>query len=198
MRRKNKSATAFQDLLLNVILGLFVLLMLSIVSVNPVSKNGDIDLNAEYLITVEWPQKSTDDVDIFVKIPGVKNVCFYGNKDAPFTSLDRDDQGQRMDLIVLPSGETVEVLDNWEHMTFRKLLDGQYIANIYLFSQNQNKTPVEVTVKLEKLNPYRVLYTTKIMLTTNRQEETALRFEAKNGKIINIDSFFQSIVGTNR
>lgn len=178
MKRRFNSNQSFVDLLFNVLLGFFMLLMIAIVLVKPQTKKEDIRLKAEYIITMEWPNKSKDDVDLLVMTP-LKEVVYYGKKDIKSASLDRDDLGERYDIITLNDGSVLKIEENWEHTTIRKSIKGEYIVNILMFAK-RDETPTPVTVKVEKLNPYKLIYSETIVLSSQKEEQTALRFQLNN------------------
>ena len=191
MSTENNTTTAFLDILFCINLVIFVLLLLAVQMVNPKAKKADVELKAEYLITLSWDETAKDDIDIFVK-PPQGNVVFYGAKDGKLISLGRDDLGHNRDTITLPNGEEITVEDNWEHVTIRKAIPGQYSVNLFLYKQRSDS--VEATVKLEQLNPYKVVYTRKITLEEANQEETALNFTIEDGKVTAIDTLFTPVV----
>ena len=145
------------------------------------NKDGDITLKAEVMITIEWGAESKDDVDLWVRSP-LKEIVFYANPNIGAMSLDRDDRGQRNDVIKLEDG-TVEIIkENWEHVIVRKTVPGEYIVNLMMFSK-VDTTPTKVKVKIEKLNPYQVIFQKEVLLSFRNQEETIVRFNiSKNGK----------------
>ena len=146
-RRNFNTTSSFLDILFNILLGFFVLLMLTIVLVNPPTKQGDIPLKTEILISMEWPGKSLDDVDIIVKTPVSKKPIFYGNRDIKTASLDRDDLGLRNDTLRMSDGTVVNIYENWEHVAIRKMVPGEYIVNTLMFTK-EDRTPTPVTIKV--------------------------------------------------
>ena len=166
MKRFN-TTTSFLDILFNILMSFFVLLMLTITLVNPPTKTGDIPLKAEFYITMEWPNKSKDDVDLLVKTPASKVPVFYGNRDIKVASLDRDDLGLRSDIIRMSDGTIYRVYENWEHVAIRKMVPGEYIVNILMFTK-LDKAPTPVVVKVERLNPYQLIFSGTIILKKNK------------------------------
>lgn len=191
-RRPSKSSTAFLDILFNILLGFFTLLVLAIALVNPPTKKADIELKAEVLITLSWPDKNADDVDLFMRDP-TGNVVYFRNRDIQLANLDRDDVGIRSDTITTPSGKVIVLDENWEHITIRRLLDGEYVVNILMF-QKREAQPTTANVKVEQLNPYKLLYVADIELFRFKQEETVLSFEVNRGKIVDHSTDFKSVV----
>lgn len=183
MRRFNAS-TSFLDIIFNILISFFALFMFTLILINEPTKKGDVVLKAEYLVTVEWPNKSKDDVDVFVKTPLSDTPVYYSNRDIKTASLDRDDLGQTNDKIFLSDGKVLVIEENWEHVAIRKMVKGEYIVNVLMFSKiDKGVTPV--TVKIERLNPYHLVYSGTTMLSETKQEETVLRFKMDSkGKII--------------
>ena len=64
MRRKNRIRTEpFTDLLFNTLLGFTFLFFITILFINPISKIGNVNMKAEYIVTVDWKDSLPDDVD---------------------------------------------------------------------------------------------------------------------------------------
>lgn len=193
MKNQSDTSLAFNDTLFCVLMGFFMLLMIAIVMINEESKNADVELKAEFIVTMTWPDGSKDDVDLFVKMPNGDTVNFL-NKSKGFAELNRDDMGERTDTVRLPGGETVIVKDNFETVTIRKSMSGKYIVNAIMWHK-EDKTPTEVNIKVEQLNPYKLISVKDITLTEKGQEETGGRFFIRNGEVRSVDFIFESIVG---
>lgn len=192
--RTYDTSSSFLDILFNILLGFFVLLILTIILVNPPTKQGDVPLKAEIRISMEWPGKSKDDVDLIVKTPASKLPIFYGNRDIKVASLDRDDLGLRSDRIRMSDGTIHTIYENWENVAIRKLVPGEYIVNTLMFTKlDKEWTPV--TIKVEKLNhPYQVIFSGTIILKETKEERTAVRFTIdKNGRLLERSQVFQSL-----
>lgn len=188
MRKRFNTTNSFLDVLFNILLGFFLLFVIAIMLVNPPTNNrGNTDLKAEFLITMEWPGDDDSDIDLLLKTPS-KEVVFYGNPNGDAASLDRDDQGSINDTIILSDGTKQRIEQNWEHIAIRKTTAGKYTANILMFAK-RSKKPTPVTVKIEKLNPYKLIYSTTIQLNTFNQEETILTFKMDNkGNILSLSN----------
>lgn len=183
MRRRFNTTSSFLDMLFNINLCFFVLLCLAMFLIKPPASNkdGDITLKAEVMITIEWGAESKDDVDLWVRSPQ-KEIVFYANPNIGAMSLDRDDRGQRNDVIKLEDGAVEIIKENWEHVIVRKTVPGEYVVNLMMFSK-VDTTPTKVKVKIEKLNPYQVIFQKEVLLSSQNQEETIVRFNiSKNGK----------------
>jgi hypothetical protein len=53
----------FTDILFNALLGFSVMLFIAFALIKPDDKVGNINIKAEYLITVTWPDNLPDDID---------------------------------------------------------------------------------------------------------------------------------------
>lgn len=192
MRRKNDTSLAFNDMLFCVLICFFMMLIITVTMIRPESKNAEIELKAEFIITMTWPDESKDDVDLFVKMPNGEVVNFE-NKSKAFAELDRDDLGRRSDTVTLPSGEIMVIKENFEHVTIRKIMPGKYIVNAVMWIK-EDTAPTKVNVKIEALNPYKLISVKDIILTTNKQEETGGRFIIEKGSVSSIDFIFESVL----
>lgn len=173
----------FTDLLFNALLGFTFLFLIAIMFMNPIAKQGNVMLKAEYMITVTWPDERPDDVDIWVQDPRGE-ILSYLRKDAGSLHLDRDDQGNVTDTVLIDGREVVYPV-NQEIVTLRGLIAGEYTVNLYYY-ENRSKQPVDVTVKVEKVNPsLTVKFYDSITLEDVDVEKTVLRFTlAGDGEFI--------------
>lgn len=194
MRRRLNITASFLDIMFNILLGFFTLLMISIVLVNPVKKNKDVELKAEFIITMEWDDKSRDDVDLFVSTPN-KKVVFYGQKDHQFISLDRDDRGDLNDKVVLADKTEYVIHQNWEHVIIRKGLPGEYIVNVHVYQKRDSGVLTNVKVKVERLNPYELIFADTVVVSRVREEVTIIRFTLdRNGKVVERSKVEESLI----
>ena len=138
----------FTDLLFNVLLGFTFLFFITILFINPISKLGNVNLKAEYIISVDWKDNLPDDVDLWVEDPNGEIVS-YLKKDAGWLHLDRDDQGIINDKVLINDKEVIYPL-NREVVTLRGIIPGEYIVNLYLY-ENKSSLPVDVKVKIERI-----------------------------------------------
>jgi len=191
MRRKFKfySFDPFTDLLFNILLGFVFLFFLTILFINPITKLGNVNLKAEYIITIEWKESLPDDVDIWVKDPNGEIVS-YLKKDAGWLHLDRDDRGVINDKVSI-NGEEYTYPINREVVTLRGIIPGEYIVNLYLYDNKSNK-PVDVKLIIEKVNPsLKLVYFNNITLMQNDSEMTIARFN------LNSSGDFRSLTAQN-
>jgi hypothetical protein len=174
MIKNRQLSDPFTDLLFNTLLGFSLLFFISIIFMNPIAKMGNVNFKAEYIITVTWPDDQPDDVDVWVQDPNY-NLLSYRDSDVGWLHLDRDDQGDLNDTIMIDGVETVYPI-NQEVVTIRGIVSGDYIINLQYYKSTTQK-PVEVTVKVEKVNPsLKVVYVDKVTLEQEDDEKTVVRF----------------------
>jgi hypothetical protein len=174
MIRNRQLSDPFTDLLFNTLLGFSLLFFISIIFMNPIAKMGNVNFKAEYIITVTWPDQQPDDIDIWVRDPN-QNLLSYRDSDVGWLHLDRDDQGDINDTVMINGEETVYPI-NQEVVTIRGIVSGEYVVNLQYYKSNTGQ-PVEATVKIEKVNPsIKVVYIDKVELEQEDDEVTVLRF----------------------
>jgi hypothetical protein len=172
--RRPNNFDPFTDLLFNILLGFTFLFFITILFINPISKLGNVNLKAEYIITVDWQDNLPDDVDIWVQDPNGEIVS-YLKKDAGWLHLDRDDQGIINDVVVINNKEVIYPI-NREVVTLRGIIPGEYIVNLYLY-EHKSKEPVEAKIIIEKVNPsLKLVYFNSTVLETKDTELTIARF----------------------
>ena len=172
--RRPNNFDPFTDLLFNILLGFTFLFFITILFINPISKLGNVNLKAEYIITVDWQDNLPDDVDIWVQDPNGEIVS-YLKKDAGWLHLDRDDQGIINDVVIINNKEVIYPI-NREVVTLRGIIPGEYIVNLYLY-EHKSKEPVEAKIIIEKVNPsLKLVYFNNTVLETKDTELTIARF----------------------
>ncbi len=96
----------FTDMLFNVVIGLAFMVFIAFSLINPTAKSGAIELKAEFLITMNWPDNDTDDMDIYVRDPA-GNIVWYHSREAGLMHLDHDDRGSTRERITV-NGQTIQ------------------------------------------------------------------------------------------
>ena len=184
--RQYRSTDPFIDLLFNALLGFTFLFLVSVMFMNPEARKGRIDLKAEYIISVTWPDQLADDIDIWVQDP-IGETVSYLRKDAGWLHLDRDDRGVINDTIMIDGKELVYPI-NQEVVTIRGIIPGEYIVNLYYYTSAQ-PGPVDALVKVEKVNPtLKTVYVQKLALNKQDDERTVVRFSLdRSGNIADIN-----------
>ena len=168
----------FTDILFNALLGFAVMVFVAFALINPAAKAGNVELKADFIISVNWPDFSPDDIDTYLQDPG-GNIVWYHQREAGLMHLDRDDRGNYRDTITV-DGKVIANPLNQEIVTLRGTIPGEYIVNIYDYA-SETKAPIDVHVRVEKVNPALVVLTsTTITLTGKGDEQTAARFTIAN------------------
>ncbi len=183
----------FTDLLFNILLGFILLFFLAILFINPAEKTGKIDVDAQYIITVSWPDGSPDDIDTWIRDPG-GNTIWFRNRSSNLVHLDRDDRGMLNDTLNV-DGTDVEIPLNQEIAAIRGVVPGEYVVNLHYY-ESETSDPVPVSVKVSKVNPvYTVAYYGVTTLESKGTEKTAVRFSvASNGDIIDVNQLPLTLV----
>jgi len=183
----------FTDLLFNVLLGFILLFFIAVLYLRPAEDSGKIDIEAEYVISVTWPDNSPDDIDAWVQDPR-GNLVWFRNRSSGLVHLDRDDRGMLNDTLTV-SGETIVNPLNQEVVAIRGLVPGEYIVNLHYYD-TQTFAAVPVSVKLARINPvYSIAYYGKIVLSGKGEEKTAFRFTLlADGSVDNINQLPKRLV----
>ena len=172
--RQFRTTDPFIDLLFNALLGFTFLFLVSMMFINPQARKGRVDLKAEYIISVSWPDELADDIDLWVQDP-IGETVSYLRKDAGWLHLDRDDRGEINDTVLIDGKEVVYPI-NQEVVTIRGIIPGEYTVNLYYYTAAQ-PDPVEALVKVEKVNPtLRTVFVRQLTLAAQDDEQTAVRF----------------------
>ena len=192
MQRQYHSNLPFVDLLFNVLIGFVFLFIVSFLLINPIAKRADIEVKAEFLITVMWPDDLEDDVDTYVEDP-VGNLVWFRSREPGLMHLDRDDLGKRNDEVTTAAG-TILFPENREIVSLRGVIPGEYIINIHMYFK-VGQEPVPVTIQIDKINPYSVVLRETIELKNKGDEVTVARFSVKsNGDVINVNKLPKKLV----
>lgn len=192
MQRRYHTNLPFLDLLFNVLIGFVFLFIVSFLLINPVAKRADIEVKAEFLITVFWPDNLEDDVDIYVEDPA-GNLVWFKSREPGLMHLDRDDLGKRNDEVVTAAG-TILFPENREIVTLRGIVPGEYTVNVHCYFK-VGSDPVPVTVQIDKINPYSVVIRETIDLVNKGEEVTVTRFSVNsNGEVTNVNKLPKKLV----
>ena len=167
MSNRYGSNLSFNDVLFNALLGFVVLFVLALLLINPITKKSDIPAKAEILITLEWDDMASDDIDIWVQGPTGVPISFQ-NKTNGVMHLDRDDLGKASDYMWI-DGERIVIRLNREVVSMRGIAPGDYYINIHVYSKNRQSSPTKYTLTLLDVNPYREVYVMQGELTERGQ-----------------------------
>lgn len=181
---KNYSSnTAFLDLLFNTLLAFVGFFVISLLLINEKKENAPTAIkNVDFMITVQWPYEFNDDVDTYVVDP-LNNITCFNRREDGLMHLDRDDIGNINDFVTLPNGKKVEYKENREIVSIRGIVSGEYIVNVHLYSRRSegSKGAVPVNIRLEKMNPYKLVSFRDVKLETSGSEVTVFRFGVDAG-----------------
>lgn len=196
MRRRryaDEGVDPFTDLLFNALLLFTFLFMFALLFLNPPAKSGNVNLKAEYIITVRWADHSPDDIDTWVQNPEGE-VLWFRNTETGFMHLDRDDRGLSNDTININGEEIVSPI-NQEIVTVRKPVRGEYIVNLHYY-KSETKEPVVATVSVSKVNPkLEIAFYGEVRLPAPGAERTVVRFHIDaDGHVGRLSTLPKSIV----
>ena len=189
MKKRYSSFDPFTDLLFNILLGFTFLFFITMLFINPITKLGNVNMKAEYIITVDWKDSLPDDIDLWVKDPNGEIVS-YLKKDAGWLHLDRDDRGVINDKVIIDGKEVIYPI-NSEVVTLRGIIPGEYVVNLYLYDHKSND-PVEAKIIIEKVNPsLRLVFVGDVVLKNEDTELTITKFR------LDSEGNFKSIYAAN-
>jgi len=188
-----RTGPVFRDMLYLLALSFAVLLIYALIQIQPPAKKSEIERKAEFLIILEWDERSVADIDLWVMDPQ-NNIVWFRQKTGGFLHLDKDDLGQRNDKIMIDGKEKIIYL-NREVVTIRGIVSGEYITNVHAYRKTK-EAPVNGYVRLLKLNPY-VEYATEYFTFKYRGDEiTVFRFNVdKDGYISDINQNQHRFIG---
>lgn len=192
-QRNNAGSDPFTDLLFNTLIGFLLLFFVAILFLNPEKKRADVELDAEYVVSVTWPDNSPDDIDTWVEDPQGR-VIWFRDRNQGLMHLDRDDRGMLNDTISV-DGKTLTNPLNQEVVALRGIVAGEYTVNVHYF-ESATKEPVEAQVKVARVNPvYEIVYYGAVKLAARGAEKTAVRFTLQsNGDVTNINTLQKKLV----
>jgi hypothetical protein len=160
---------------------LFVLAFAMINQNKDISKSS-IEVKAEFIVTMSWPDDMDNDIDLYIEDPN-GNLVFFRSRESGLMHLDRDDLGFKNDTVETPQG-IVKYPYNREIVTFRGFHTGEYCVNAHAYKMN-DKRPCPVTIQIDKINPsMKTLMINQITLDSQGEEKTIIRFKLnKDGQI---------------
>jgi len=165
-RHHYNSFFALNDLLFNIMLGFAALFILAFLLINPIAKQGDVLVKAEFIIQMSWPDNRIDDIDLWVQRDDETPIS-YRNKYSNEMHLERDDLGTKNDMIMV-DGKNKIIFANEETVTIRGIVPGNYYVGAHYYSDMEGAMvakketeptkwatgPVDVEIVISKINPY--------------------------------------------
>jgi len=169
------------------------LFFIALLAIAPEAKEGKIDSKAEFIVTLDWPDKHPDDLDLFVQDPA-GNIAWYRHREAGFMVLERDDRGGANDFILV-NGRKITSPIREEIVTIRGIVAGEYTVNVSHFLATTGR-PVPASVKVQKLNPTtQVVFDNTVIVDHTGDEKTAVRFVLDGaGKVIDVNTRPKSLI----
>jgi len=164
------------DVCINLVLVFAVLLRLSMVMANAEQQKNHQTTHAAFLVKINWPSESKDDVDLYVSDP-LSQIVYFRQKQIGLMSLDRDDTGREQNMVTLPDGRVVQSQFNEEQVNIRGIVEGEYVVNVHMYRKTDAlPTKVEVALFKSGAGGDMEIHKQMVTLTTEREEETAFRF----------------------
>jgi len=145
--------------------------------------------NTLYEVILTWNGNSEDDLDLYVQASTGHIVSFNNREggEGSLISLNHDALGKSRNNSLQTNTEGKVVSFNEEIVAFRGATEGENIVNVHVYSK-KDKEPVEATITLIKVKPYKQVVVKKRMFSSTGDEKTAFRFKTdKNGEITEIN-----------
>jgi hypothetical protein len=177
-------------------MGAMFLFILAYAQVHPQQNEAkSVKLKAEYIITLTWPDNSYDDIDLWMRLPDDRVVCFK-QKDAGYATLERDDQGSITDSYVKEDGTRALFAERKEIITIRAVVSGRYSVATHMYKvrtdwngiQTPTPLPYKIKVTLTRLNPVVVdIQQAEITVTQEDEVNTAIVFNVDSNGDVTIE-----------
>lgn len=173
---------AFQDMLMAMIAVYAFLFLVAYALIRPAEAKAGVEMKAEYLLTMEWPEGSRDDIDLHLLLPGEKMVNFR-TREVEHALLDHDDLGTN-GVFRDASGQLVRLPEHKEMITLRAVVPGTYVANVDVYRTGEPAPdaagaglPFAAKVRLIRLNPrVQELVVADVPLSRIGEQKTAFQF----------------------
>ncbi|MEJ8847866.1 hypothetical protein [Variovorax rhizosphaerae] len=192
--RREPEVDPFYDMLFNMLIAFVFCFIVALLAMNPKAlKAGDVRSKAEYLITVDWPDRNPNDIDTWVQDPA-GNLVWFRQREAGLMYLDRDDRGDA-NASTLVDGHRIMSPFREEVVTIRGIVPGEFAVNVQYY-QSRDGRPVEVTVAVTKVNPRaEIVFNGKVTLARPGDEATAARFTIlPDGSVTHINTLPKKLV----
>lgn len=188
------------DFFLIVMMAAFVLFLSIVTQVNPAAQKKDkeatVGTDGVFVVIMEWPADSNDDIDLYV-MNAEQDIVFFGNPSVGLMHLERDDYGRKGDSLRTRSGATVTVEKNEERTVIRGIVPGEYVVNVHAFAKRDRNQDTPVKVSLYRLKGEDVaLVEREVILTRHGEEATAFRMTIDEGQAVtNVNELPRRFVG---
>ena len=152
--------------------------------------------NVLYEVILTWDGESEDDLDLYVRSASGHTVAFNNREggEGSLISLDHDALGKRRNNSLGQGVEGTVVTFNEEVVSFRGVVDGENIVTIHVYSK-RDKEPINATIKLIKIKPYKEVAVKQRQFTITGEEKTAFRFKTdKDGNVLEVNELEASLI----
>lgn len=193
-RRPYGFGLSFQDMLMAMIAVYAFLFLIAYALIRPAEAKPGVQMKAEYLVSMEWPDDNLDDLDLHLLLPDQKMVDFK-SREVEHAMLDHDDVGTN-GVYRGPDGRLTRIREHKEIITLRAIVPGTYVANVHVYrvapesSSVKERTylPFPAKVRLIKLNPrFEELAVADVMLTRLGEQKTAFQFTIRDSGDVLVD-----------
>jgi len=196
MRRRPRPygfALSFQDMLMAMIAVYAFLFLTAYALIKPADQKPGVEMKAEYMLTLEWPKGSLDDIDLHLMLPDQGMVNFR-TREVEYAMLDHDDIGTN-GVYRDGQGRLVRIGEHRETITLRAIVPGTYVANVHVYRVNDRpdqpadeRLPFSATVRLMKLNPrVEQLAVAHVPLDRLGEQKTAFEFRIGESGEVSVD-----------
>jgi len=184
---------SFQDMLMAMIAVYAFLFLVAFALIKPADAKPGVEMKAEYLLTMEWPEGSRDDIDLHLLMPGEKMVNFL-SREVEHAFLDHDDLGNN-GAYHDASGQFVRIPEHKEMITLRAIVPGTYVANVEVYRAGDSaperaevRLPFAAKVRLMRLNPrVQELAVVDVPVSRVGEQKTAFQFTIDPQGYVNVD-----------
>jgi hypothetical protein len=181
-RRPYGFGLSFQDMLMAMIAVYAFLFLIAYALIRPAQAKPGVQMKAEYLVSMEWPDDNFDDIDLHLLLPDQKMVDFK-SREVEHAMLDHDDVGTN-GVYRGADGHLARIREHKEIITLRAIVPGTYVANVHVYRVAHDadrkagtSLPFPAKVRLIKLNPrFEELAVADVMLTRLGEQKTAFEF----------------------
>jgi hypothetical protein len=193
-RRPYGFGLSFQDMLMAMIAVYAFLFLIAYALIRPAEAKPGVQMKAEYLVSMEWPDDNLDDIDLHLLLPDQKMVDFK-SREVEHAMLDHDDVGTN-GVYRGPDGRLARIREHKEIITLRAIVPGTYVANVHVYRVGQQapagepttRLPYAAKVRLIKLNPrFEELAVADVMLTRLGEQKTAFEFTIQDTGDVSVD-----------
>ena len=152
--------------------------------------------NTLYEVVLTWAGESEDDLDLYVQAASGHVVSFNNREggEGSLVSLNHDALGKSRNNSLQRDAEGTVIEFNEEIVAFRGATEGENIVNVHVYAK-KDKEPVEATITLIKIKPYKQIVIKKKIFIATGDEKTAFRFKTdKHGSVIEINELPATLV----